>query len=157
MWPKAAKTDASKPGAPPRESGSKMKIMMAADAAASSGPYLLPAALSIMSIRIYAPRLQNKAGMIISHCSPGCSCSAQDAAADAHEFAGRWQAFFDIADGVKTQTEYDSFVSTLNRTFPSATLEATPVDGDPVAVAEAILHTLNPPHSILYNVFLLLP
>ena len=87
MWPKAAKTDASKPGAPPRENGSKMKIMMAADAAASSGPYLLPAALSIMSIRIYAPRLLNKAGMIISHCSPGCSCSAQDAAADAHEFA----------------------------------------------------------------------
>ena len=62
-----------------------------------------------------------------------------------HYYAERWQAFFDIADGVKTQTEYDSFVSTLNRTFPSATLEATPVDGDPVAVAEAILHALEPP------------
>ena len=62
-----------------------------------------------------------------------------------HYYAERWQAFFDIADGVKTQTEYDSFVSTLNRTFPSATLEATPVDGDPVAIAEAILHALEPP------------
>ena len=35
MWPIAAKTEASNPGAPPRERGSKMKIMKAADAAAS--------------------------------------------------------------------------------------------------------------------------
>ena len=62
-----------------------------------------------------------------------------------HYYAERWQAFFDIADGVKTQAEYNSFVSTLNRTFPTATLAATPVNGDPVAIAEAILNALEPP------------
>ena len=62
-----------------------------------------------------------------------------------HYYAKRWQAFFDVADGVKTQAEYNSFVSTLNRTFPTATLAATPVDGDPVVVAEAILDALEPP------------
>ncbi len=62
-----------------------------------------------------------------------------------HYYAERWQAFFDIADGVKTKTEYDSFVATLNRTFPTATLAATPVDGDPIAIAEAILNALEPP------------
>ena len=62
-----------------------------------------------------------------------------------HYYAERWQAFFDIADGVKNKTEYDSFVDTLNRTFPTATLEATPVDGDPIAIAEAILNALEPP------------
>lgn len=62
-----------------------------------------------------------------------------------HYYAERWQAFFDIADGVKTQAEYNSFVSTLNRTFPTATLAATPADGDPVAIAEAILDALEPP------------
>ena len=62
-----------------------------------------------------------------------------------HYYAARWQAFFDIADGVKNKTEYDSFVDTLNRTFPTETLEATPVDGDPIAIAEAILNALEPP------------
>lgn len=62
-----------------------------------------------------------------------------------HYYAERWQAFFDIADGVKTQAEYNSFVATLNRTFPTATLAATPVDGDPIAIAEAILNALEPP------------
>ncbi len=62
-----------------------------------------------------------------------------------HYYAARWQAFFDIADGVKTKTEYDSFVATLNRTFPTATLASTPVDGDPIAIAEAILNALEPP------------
>ena len=62
-----------------------------------------------------------------------------------HYYAERWQAFFDIADGVKTQAEYNSFVSTLDRTFPTATLAATPVNGDPVAIAEAILDALEPP------------
>ena len=62
-----------------------------------------------------------------------------------HYYAKRWQAFFDVADGVKSQSEYNSFVSSLNNTFPAATLEATPADGDPVAIAEAILNALEPP------------
>lgn len=61
-----------------------------------------------------------------------------------HYHAVKWNAFFDLADGLTTQAAYNTLCRDLDRDFPSADLEATPTDGDPVSIAEAILAEISP-------------
>lgn len=59
-----------------------------------------------------------------------------------HYYAVKWAAFFEVAEGTRTKADYEALCAELERDFPTRELPPTPTDGDPVALAEAILQHL---------------